>query len=237
MTLAQFRTRVRAYANDPATGGTFGKTGVNELNADAMIDAIGAEEYKESCNFLRRHAPGFFQKTLVSATSSTQQNSWPADFVRLAGPIIISDDGSSLETDQTVGSEVPRGAPGIIHSNLTAGQQIWVPEQGGFRLYPKVTTTGLKALLLRYEYIPAFPSTGSASFTWPDNHSSFLVIKTADTLRGLNGLSQGFLQRKAQQLAGELLMDLKTLDLDPPQFPSSFYDDAYTSPTKHGLVK
>ncbi|KKL63069.1 hypothetical protein LCGC14_2178810, partial [marine sediment metagenome] len=133
MTLAQFRTRVRAYANDPATGGTFGKTGVNELNADAMIDAIGAEEYKESCNFLRRHAPGFFQKTLVSATSSTQQNSWPADFVRLAGPIIISDDGSSLETDQTVGSEVPRGAPGIIHSNLTAGQQIWVPEQGGFR--------------------------------------------------------------------------------------------------------
>lgn len=238
MTLTQFRTRVRAYANDPSTSGTFSKTGVNELFHQDLIDAIGAEEYKQACNLIRRNAPGFFVKTLVTATSSTQQHTWPTDFVRLLGPMVVSDDGTSLETDETVGEEIERGTPGIVHSILTAnGPRVWVPEQGGFRLYPKVTTAGSKALLLRYEYIPTFPSTGSESFTWPDNHSTLLVIRTAKTLRETVNMDTSYLVQQMGRLEQDLLIDLKSVDLDTQQFPSSYYDDVYTPVSKQGEVK
>jgi hypothetical protein len=237
MTLTQFRTRVRAYANDPDTGGTFGKTGVNPLSADALIDAVGAEEDKEACNFLRRHSPGFFRKTLVTATSSTQVHTWPTDFVRLLGPPVVSDDGSSLTADETVGDEVLKGTVAIIHTTQeNAGPRIWVPEQGGFRLYPKVTTAGSEALLLRYEYIPDFPSTGTEAFTWPDNHSTYLVMGTSAMLRELNGQPSGHLRKKQQQLAAGLLIDLKQVDVETEQMASSFYDDQVADVSKHGVL-
>ncbi len=238
MTLAQLRTRVRAYANDPATGGTFSKTGVNELFHQDLIDAVAADEYKEACNLIRRHAPGFFQKTLVTATSSTQQHTWPSDFIRLLGPMVVNSAGTALTNDETLGTEVSRGSPGIIHGILTANaKQVWVPEQGGFRLYPKVTTSGSKALLLRYEYIPVFPSTASASFTWPDNHSMLLVIKTAGSLRDINGMDTRFFKEKESKLSQDLLIDLKTVDLDTPQFPSSAFDDRYKAAGTMGKTR
>ena len=238
MTLAQLRTRVRAYANDPATGGTFSKVGVNELFHVDLIDAVAADEYKEACNLIRRHAPGFFQKTITTATSSTQQHTWPTDFIRLMGPMVIADDGTSLASDETLGKEVARGTPGIIHAILTANStKTWVPEQGGFRLYPKVSTTGSNALLLRYEYIPTFPSTASAVFTWPDNHSMLLVIKTAGSLRDINGMDTRFFQKKEAKLSQDLLIDLKTVDLDTPQFPNAYFDDEYSFVSNQGRTR
>lgn len=238
MTLAQFRTRVRAYANDPDTGGTLGKTGVNPLSADALIDAIGAEEYKEACNLLRRHGGGHFQKTLISATSSTQQHTWPTDFVRLQGPMVVSDDGTSLEADETVGEEVHKQPTYAIHDTINrSDSRIWVPEQGGFRLIPKVTTPGSKALLLRYEYIPDFAVTSTDVITWPDNHSTVLVCMTAGTIRDLNGQRAQHLQRKADKLMQALLIDLKTVDLETEQMTSSFWDDYYPPVTKQGEIK
>jgi hypothetical protein len=237
MTLAQFRARVRAYANDPDTAGTFGKTGVNPLSADALIDAVGADEFKEACNLLRRHSPGFFRKTLVTATSSTQVHTWPTDFVRLMGKPVVADDGSSLETDETNGDEVEKGHVSQIHQVKTdGGPQIWVPEQGGFRLIPKVTTTGSKALLLRYEYIPAFPSTATSEFTWPDNHSPLLVMGTAATIRELNGQPSGHLRKKQGKLMQDLLVDLKAVDVLTDQFESSFYSDTYDPISKQGTL-
>jgi len=237
MTLAQFRARVRAYANDPDTAGTFGKTGVNPLSADALIDAIGAEEYKEACNLLRRHSPGFFRKTLVTATSSTQVHTWPTDFIRLMSPPVVADDGSSLSADESVGDEVTRGTASLIHTTTeNAGPRIWVPEQGGFRLVPKVTTPGSAALLLRYEYIPAFPSTATAEFTWPDNHSTVLVTQTAAMIRELNGQPSVHLRKKNQKLMQDLLVDLKQIHVETEQFQSAYYLDTVSEVSKQGTI-
>lgn len=241
MTLAEFRTRVRAYANDPSTSGTLGKTGVNELFPDAIIDEIGAEEYKQCCNLLRRHSPGFFVKTLVTATSSTQQNSWPSDFIRLKGPMVVSDDGTSLEgaSGEAAGEEVTKGVTGVIHSTLaqSSNTRIYVPEQGGFRLYPKPTTAGSKALLLRYEYEPDFGVTGTDVLLWPNNHSTMLVIRTAVTLRDIAGFESGRIGKNVSRLEQDLMIDLKTVDLDTDQFPSSYYDDVYPEVSKQGKVR
>lgn len=240
MTLTQFRARVRAYANDPDTGsGTFGKVGVNPLSADALIDAVGAEEYKESCNFLRRHSPGFFRKTLITATSSTQVHTWPTDFVRLLGKMIVADDGTSLEgsSGESEGAEVSLGKSDMIHRTLAqTGPRMWVPEQGGFRLIPKVSTAGSKALLLRYEYVPAFPTTGTDTFTWPDNHSMVLVQSTAKTIRELNGQPSGHLTKKIGKLLNDLLIDLKTVGLETEQFASAYWEDTYNMVSKQGTL-
>jgi hypothetical protein len=238
MTLAEFRIRVRAYANDPATTGTLGKTGVNELFPDAMIDAIGEDEYTEACALLRRHSPGFFRKTLITATSSTQQYTWPSDFVRLTGPMVISSDGTSLETDgETAGEEVVKGVTYNIRAALDNNNQLWyVPEEGGFRLYPKVSTTGLKSWLLRYEYIPTMPSTASETFTWPASHDSYLTVRTAMALRDIANMNTQKLEKSLARKEANLLIDLKTIDLETDQFPSSFWEDEYAEVSKQGKV-
>jgi len=237
MTLAEFRERVRAYANDPTAAGTFGKTGVNPLSADALIDQVGADEYKEACNLIRRHSPGFFRKTLVTATSSTEVHTWPTDFIRLISNPVVANDGSSLAASEAAGSEIPKGTAGIIHTTAVAeGPQIWVPEQGGFRLIPKATTAGANSLLLRYEYTPAFPSTATASFTWPDNHSALLVFQAAAMVRELNGQPSGHLRKKAGKLMQDILIDLKQIDVMTDQFSSSFYLDDVTEVSKQGTL-
>jgi hypothetical protein len=235
MTLTQFRVRVRAYANDPSTSGTWGKTGVNELTPDAMLDGVGEEEYREACNLVRRHSPGFFRKTLVTATSSTEQHSWPSDFIRLYAPIVVDNTGASMTASEAAGDEVSKGTPSQIHETLENGSpQIWVPESAGFRLYPKATTAGSKALLLRYEFMPTFPSTGTDTFTWPVGHEHLLVLKTAAMLRELHGLPAAPIRNKIGRLEQDLLIDLKQVDLDQDQFPSSFWDDLYTDASKQG---
>jgi len=151
---------------------------------------------------------------------------------------VVADDGTSLETDETEGAEVELGVPGIVHATLAAGSpRVWLPQQGGFRLYPKVTTAGSKALLLRYEYIPSFPSTATDVFTWPDNHSTILVTRTAKTLREISGMNAQFLMAQGGRLEQDLLVDLKTLSLMPIQFPSSYYRDDYPKVSKQGQVK
>ncbi len=237
MTLAEFRTRVRAYANDPSTSGTLGRTSVNELFAKAAIDELGGEVYKTSCNFLRIHSPGFFQKILVSATSSTQEHTWPSDFVRLIR-MIVADDGDNLATDETNGVEIGRIPPGLADNRLAAGSLSgWVPQQGGFRLIPKVTTTGANALQLWYEYIPSWASTGSAVITWPDNHSSVLCVSTAIVLRETVGMNTQALAAREGRLLQALLIDLKTVDLGTTdQFPSSAFDSKNVEVSVHGTV-
>jgi hypothetical protein len=201
-----------------------GKTSIKELFPEALIDEIGAEVYKESCNFLRTHAPGFFQKTLVSATSSTQEHTWPTDFVRLVR-MVVSSDGTSLETDETVGTEVFYIPPTLKWDYIQTGTRHgWSPQQGGFRLYPKVATAGAKALLLEYEYQPSFASTGTDTITWPDNHSTLLVVKTAVQLRdAISNMDARGLMRLESRLEHKLLIDLKTVDMQLQQFPTSAF--------------
>jgi hypothetical protein len=153
--------------------------------------------------------------------------------------MVISSDGTNLENDgETAGDIVVKGVTYNIRAALDNNNQMWyVPEQGGFRLYPKVSTTGSKSWLLRYEYIPTMPSTSTATFTWPSSHDSYLTVRTAMALRDIANMPT---QKLAQSLArkeANLLIDLKTIDLETDQFPSAFWEDDYAEVSKHGKVK
>jgi len=235
LTLAEFRTRVRAYANDPSTSGTLGKTGVSELFTKELIDELGAESYMEATNLIRTNAPGFFTKTLVTATSSTEQHSWPSDFVRLIRNPVVSDDGTSLSSDESLGEEIGEIVPGLVHPRLVAnGPKGWLAEQGGFRLIPKVTKSGSTSLILNYEFSPTFPSTGTASFTWPVNHTPLLCVMTARNIRETAGMDTGFLLNREGKLSLALLVDLHNASIQMPQFPSSAFRSTYTEVSVQG---